>query len=326
MFNLRGWKVRIYRALFCAAQKYWTNQRWIRVTDAEGEPQFVQINEMLNGPDGQPMGMMRNAIGELDVDIILDEGPDTITLMQDTYEAISQALPAVSSMLSPGQATAVMKVLIETSPLPADVKKQFREAGEQEGQQPDPKQEEAKAKLAMQAAEGQARIALEREKAQADAANKQQAAVIDLEIERNRSANDIAIEREKAMAQMEVEKFKAEQQAQLAIATAQVKLEQDAALTQQKQAAQPQQAFDFGEPQDDVDVRALHYRNGLVLDRDKERKQNERKLDEALAQLVSVIGQSHQGLIQAMNKPRKAVIQRDPKTMRVIGATSVTED
>ena len=115
MFNLRGWKVRVYRALFCAAQKYWTNQRWIRVTDAEGEPQFVQINEMLNGPDGQPMGMMRNAIGELDVDIILDEGPDTITLMQDTYEAISQALPAVAPMLSPGQATAVMKVLIETS-------------------------------------------------------------------------------------------------------------------------------------------------------------------------------------------------------------------
>jgi hypothetical protein len=78
MFNLRGWKMRRYRALFCAAQKYWTNQRWIRVTDAEGEPRFVQINEMLKGPDGQPLGMMRNAIGELDVDIILDEGPDTI--------------------------------------------------------------------------------------------------------------------------------------------------------------------------------------------------------------------------------------------------------
>ena len=98
MFNLRGWKVRVYRALFCAAQKYWTNQRWIRVTDAEGEPQFVQINEMLTALTVSRR-MMRNAIGELDVDIILDEGPDTITLMQDTYEAISQALPAVAPML-----------------------------------------------------------------------------------------------------------------------------------------------------------------------------------------------------------------------------------
>ena len=215
MFNLRGWKVRVYRALFCAAQKYWTNQRWIRVTDAEGEPQFVQINEMLNGSDGQPMGMMRNAIGELDVDIILDEGPDTITLMQDTYEAISQALPAVSSMLSPGQATAVMKVLIETSPLPADVKKQFREAGEQEGQQPDPKQKEAEAKLAMQTAEGKARIDLEREKAQADMINKQTAAALDLQIERNKAAAQIEIERNKAHNAMQLEQFKAGKQAEL---------------------------------------------------------------------------------------------------------------
>ena len=77
---------------------------------------------------------------------------------------------------------------------------------------------------------------------------------------------------------------------------------------------------------DDVDVRALHYRNGLVLDRDKERKQQDRKLDEALAQLVGVIGQSHQGLMSAMSKPRKAVIHRDPRTGKVIGASSVSED
>ena len=36
MLNLRAWKMRVYRALFNAAQKYWTNERWIRVTDAAG--------------------------------------------------------------------------------------------------------------------------------------------------------------------------------------------------------------------------------------------------------------------------------------------------
>ena len=215
MFNLRGWKMRLYRALFCAAQKYWTNQRWIRVTDAEGEPQFVQINEMLNGPDGQPLGMMRNAIGELDVDIILDEGPDTITLMQDTYEAISQALPSVAPMLTPGQATAVMQVLIETSPLPADVKKKFRDAGQNEAQQPDPKQQEAQAKLALQQQEGQARIAIEREKAQADNVNKQTAAAAEMQIEREKAANQIAIDRDKAHNAIQLEMFKAGKQAEL---------------------------------------------------------------------------------------------------------------
>jgi len=215
MFNLRGWKVRVYRALFCAAQKYWTNQRWIRVTDAEGEPQFVQINEMLNGPDGQPMGMMRNAIGELDVDIILDEGPDTITLMQDTYEAISQALPAVAPMLSPAAAKAVMGVLIETSPLPAEVKKLFRDADEQQAQQPDPKQQEADAKLALAQQEAAARIANDQQTAQSQLQIKREAAALQLQLDREKAANEIQIERDKAHNAMQLELFKASKQTEL---------------------------------------------------------------------------------------------------------------
>ena len=215
MFNLRGWKVRVYRALFCAAQKYWTNQRWIRVTDAEGEPQFVQINEMLNGPDGQPMGMMRNAIGELDVDIILDEGPDTITLMQDTYEAISQALPAVAPMLSPAAAKAVMGVLIETSPLPAEVKKLFRDADEQQAQQPDPKQQEADAKLALAQQEAAARIANDQQTAASQLQIKREAAALQLQLDREKAANEIQIERDKAHNAMQLELFKASKQTEL---------------------------------------------------------------------------------------------------------------
>ena len=220
MFNLRGWKVRLYRALFNAAQKYWNNQRWIRVTDAEGEPQFVQINEKINGPDGQPMlawdgnQMMRNAIGELDVDIILDEGPDTITLMQDTYEVISQALPSVAPMLSPGQATAVMQVLIETSPLPADVKKKFRDAGEQEASQPDPKQKEAEAKLALQQQEAAARIANDQQTAQSQLQIKREAAALELQLEREKAANQIQIERDKAQNNMQLDMFRAQKEAQ----------------------------------------------------------------------------------------------------------------
>ena len=91
MLNLRAWKMRVYRSLFNSVQKYWNNERWIRVTDAEGQPQFVKINEIISVDPVTGMPMLRNAVGELDVDIILDEGPDTVTLMQDTYEAISSA-------------------------------------------------------------------------------------------------------------------------------------------------------------------------------------------------------------------------------------------
>src|SRR4029434_5387155 len=145
MTNLRSWKLRLYTALFNAARQYWTQERWIRVTDKQGQQQFVGINQPAPadpmtgmpqmGPNGQPQ--LINPIGELDVDIILDEGPDSITIMQDTYDAISQALPAIAPMLPPGGGQAVMEILVETSPLPQEVKDRFKAAAQQSQGQPD---------------------------------------------------------------------------------------------------------------------------------------------------------------------------------------------
>jgi hypothetical protein len=63
--------------MFAAIQKYWTGERWIRVTDDDGLAQFIQINGQQQDPmTGQQQ--IVNALGSVDVDIILDEGPDTI--------------------------------------------------------------------------------------------------------------------------------------------------------------------------------------------------------------------------------------------------------
>ena len=139
----RGWKLRVYRAIWNAVRQHWTAERWIRVTDNENVPQFVGINQPavdemgqpMVGPDGMPM--MQNAIGELDVDIILDEGPDTINAQQDTNETLKAILPAIGPMLDPVTAKATLKLLIDTSALPAEAKKTFRDAQEQ-AQQPNP--------------------------------------------------------------------------------------------------------------------------------------------------------------------------------------------
>src|SRR5262249_6766601 len=129
-----NWKLRIYDAVFYAAKKYWTNERWIRVTDDDGVEQFVQINALQVDPmSGQPV--IVNQIGELDVDIALDEGPDTVTMMQDMYETLSQIIPAIAPMLSQQEVQAVVEMLIETSPLPGVAKRKFRMAA-QAGQQP----------------------------------------------------------------------------------------------------------------------------------------------------------------------------------------------
>lgn len=104
----RGWKIRVYRAIFNAIQKHWTAERWIRVTDDEQVKQYIQINGMGVDPNtGHPT--MVNALGSLDVDIILDEGPDTINMAADTYDALlamaqagAQVPPQVLIELSPG--------------------------------------------------------------------------------------------------------------------------------------------------------------------------------------------------------------------------------
>jgi hypothetical protein len=140
ILGYRGWKVRVYRAVFNAVQKYWQAERYIRVTDDEGLAQFIQINGVGVDPQtGYPT--MVNALGSLDVDIILDEGPDTVNAQADVYETLTQVLPAVAQMLTPPQAQAAVKVLLETSALPDSAKKQFREASQQP---PDPMAEQAK--------------------------------------------------------------------------------------------------------------------------------------------------------------------------------------
>jgi hypothetical protein len=140
ILGYKGWKIRVYRALFSAVQRYWTGERWVRVTDNEGVAQFIQINGTeLDPMTGMPV--MVNAIGELDVDIIMDEGQDTINAQQDVYETLSQIMPSIAPMLKPAEASAAVSILVDSSSLSASAKKVWRDATKQ---QPDPMQEQAK--------------------------------------------------------------------------------------------------------------------------------------------------------------------------------------
>jgi hypothetical protein len=135
----RAWKIRVYRAIWNIVQKYWTAERWIRVTDDQNLAQFFQINQLSTDQYGHPA--IVNAIGSLDVDIILDEGPDTITMMEDVFDTLKAIIPTVAPMLSPAAAAAALGLLIETAPLPEAAKQQFKKAQEQP---PDPAQTAAK--------------------------------------------------------------------------------------------------------------------------------------------------------------------------------------
>lgn len=125
----RGWKLRVYRAIWNAVQRHWTAERWIRVTDDEGLAQFVKINGLEVDPmTGQPT--ITNAVGSLDVDIILDEAPDSITTQGQSFEVLQSLGPAFVEKFP--------EIAVELSPLDANTKKRIREKQEQamQAQQP----------------------------------------------------------------------------------------------------------------------------------------------------------------------------------------------
>jgi len=132
LLAFKGWKLRVYRAIWNAVQQFWEGEKWIRVTDDEGMAQFFAVNQLAIDPrTGQPTLM--NALGALDVDIIIDEGPDTINMQQDAYDTLS--IMATKGQNVPPQ------LLIELSPLQGNVKKkamQILEKAQQQAAQPNP--------------------------------------------------------------------------------------------------------------------------------------------------------------------------------------------
>lgn len=110
--NYRAWKFEVYRSVWCTVQRTWQAERYIRVTDDQEVAQFIQLNAVQMGPGGMPQ--LVNHIASLDVDIILDEGPDTTNVMGDAFDILSSL--AQQNVPIPPQ------VFLELSPLPKTVK------------------------------------------------------------------------------------------------------------------------------------------------------------------------------------------------------------
>jgi hypothetical protein len=88
--NLRHLDRRVFRAIWARIRQYWTDEKWIRITDDERNIKWVGMNlapermqqvQMMaeQDPEGaKKLGGAMGSIAELDCDIIIDEVPDTI--------------------------------------------------------------------------------------------------------------------------------------------------------------------------------------------------------------------------------------------------------
>jgi hypothetical protein len=114
--NFRMWKLERYRACWCAAQRYWTGERFLRVTGDAGVADFMQINGVELDEYGQPR--LVNMLGNIDVEIKVDEGPDTETVMGDVFDLLMG--------LSQNNVPVPPQLIIEASMLPMSEKKKLQ--------------------------------------------------------------------------------------------------------------------------------------------------------------------------------------------------------
>lgn len=112
--GLRSWTWDVYRQVWYRVRQYWTEERWVRVTDDERNLRWVAINkpvkqwelmaqeaeqagqplapeqlqQMQTDPTLQQVAQVQNQLAELDVDLILEDGPDSITIQSEQFEEL----------------------------------------------------------------------------------------------------------------------------------------------------------------------------------------------------------------------------------------------
>jgi hypothetical protein len=100
--QLRDWTIRCYRQMWLRVQQFWTDERYVRITDDVQATEFLQVNKIVGmQPAMDPQTgqivmqpIMENVLAELDVDIIVDESPDYGLLRHEQFEQLTQMAQA----------------------------------------------------------------------------------------------------------------------------------------------------------------------------------------------------------------------------------------
>lgn len=121
--SIRVLSMSVYRSIWCRIRQFWNEERWVRVTDNENNVRFVGVNRpvtmlqamadqmgitkenlpqmqaeqpdaiaqlqaLAQDPRAQQVVKVENAVAELDVDILVDEGIDSPTIAAEEFESM----------------------------------------------------------------------------------------------------------------------------------------------------------------------------------------------------------------------------------------------
>lgn len=254
---LKHLDIRVYRKVWNRIKQYWKAEMWIRVTDDEQNLKWVGLNkpitkgeqllEQAKAQGAPPPALMQlqqqisadpsmgeivdtqNDITDMDMDMVMDDAPDTVTQEVEDFQAMAEMVksgfplpPEAVIMSSPlGNKDKILKMMKEKPQIPPELQKQMEQMQEQmqklqeegqklaqENQALKQDQQGEQAKLQLSAQEAQAKLQQRQAEAQAELILKAQTQAAELQLERERAQATIALERAKAEAQLELQGMK----------------------------------------------------------------------------------------------------------------------
>lgn len=261
MFDvLKNLDIRVYRKTWNRVKQYWKEEMWLRVTDDENNLKFVGLNKPITQGEqmlkqaqsqGAPPEMLQqlqqqiqanpamqqvvdteNDIVNLDVDIVMDDAPDTVTQEVEDFQAMAEMVksgfplpPEAVIMASPlSNKDKIIKMMKEQPQMSPEHKKQMEDAQEQmkklseENQALKADQQTEQAKLQLSSQEAQAKLQQRQAESQAELQLKAQTQAAELQLEREKAEAEFGLAKQKAGwdAQLTAVKQAGEQQAKTA--------------------------------------------------------------------------------------------------------------
>ncbi len=143
---------RVYEHMWQRIRQFWTEERWVRVTDDDRNVRFVGMNRpvtlmeelqgmpeeavqefaLMNGlrPDDPRLGMpvrVENPVEEIEVDIQIEEVPEQINMESEQFQAVMGLAPAMMQA-NPQTADVVLDLMVDLAPgLKSDHRDKFKQ-------------------------------------------------------------------------------------------------------------------------------------------------------------------------------------------------------
>ena len=255
MFDiLKNMDIRVYRKTWNRIKQYWKSEMWLRVTDDENNLKFVGLNKPITEGefalqqaqeqmvaqkmppeqmqqalmqvkaqlDQNPLSQRRhsteNDIVNLDVDIVMDDAPDTVTQEVEDFQAMAEMVksgfplpPEAVIMASPlSNKDRIIKMMKEQPQVPPQIQEQMKKMQE-ELQKLSQENQQLKAGAQVEAQKIQA----DQQAMQAKLQMQQQEKAAELQLQQQSQASELALLREKTAAEIELKRAVAEADLQI---------------------------------------------------------------------------------------------------------------